>query len=66
MLNACQAGSFSVLADSSKELLLSIYMSEEDVEELDDWICMFRLLPKFSDLDLCIVAILSQHLSQTF
>jgi len=36
MLNACQAGSFSVLADSSKELLLSIYMSEEDVEELDD------------------------------
>jgi len=36
MLNAYQAGSFSALADSSKELLLSIYMSEKDVEKLDD------------------------------
>jgi len=36
MLNAYWAGSYSALADSSKELPLPIYMYKKDVEKLDD------------------------------
>lgn len=36
MLNAYWAGSFSALANSSKELPFPIYMFKENVEELDN------------------------------
>jgi len=65
-LDTCYSDPFPALNNDSDNILSYSDMPDKYIKELGDWIYMTCWLPEPSELDLHVIATLSQCLSETF